>query len=160
MSRLGLKERSWKMTVHLKKLVPDDIPELVSIEQECFSDPWSERLLSALLESAFDETWVLRLEDGTAAGYINLRFLAGERELMRIAVRPECRGRGYSRKMMEQMVKSAEEKQVHDMTLEVRAGNLTAINLYKSYGFRKEAVRKNYYHDPDEDAFIMWRRPA
>lgn len=78
LSRLGLKERSWQMTMHLKKLVPDDIPELVSIEQECFSDPWSEGLLSALLESAFDETWVLRLDDGTAAGYINLRFLAGE----------------------------------------------------------------------------------
>ena len=92
------------MTMHLKKLVPDDIPELVSIEQECFSDPWSEGLLSALLESAFDETWVLRLDDGTAAGYIDLRFLAGEGELMRIAVRPEYRGRGYSRKMMEQMV--------------------------------------------------------
>ena len=77
---------------------------------------------------------------------------------MRIAVKKEYRGLGYSRKLMEQMVKSAAEMGIQDLTLEVRAGNEPAINLYKSCGFKKEAVRRGYYHDPTEDAFIMWRR--
>ena len=79
---------------------------------------------------------------------------------MRIAVHPELRGRGLSRKLMDQLEETAREKGAEALTLEVRKSNRTAIELYKSYGFRKEAVRKNYYHDPDEDAFIMWRRPA
>ena len=42
--------------------------------------------------------------------------------------------------------------------LEVRESNLGARNLYDSYGFRQEAVRKGYYHNPAEDAIIMWNR--
>lgn len=144
----------------LRKLAASDIPALVQLEKNCFSDPWSEQILMDLPESCLDETWVLETEGKEVAGYINFRFLSGEGELMRIAVLPEFRGCGYARKMMEQMVKSAEENQAQDLTLEVRAGNVPAINLYKSYGFRKEAVRKKYYHDPEEDAFIMWRRES
>ena len=44
------------------------------------------------------------------------------------------------------------------IALEVRESNLGARNLYDSYGFRQEAVRKGYYHNPAEDAIIMWNR--
>ena len=59
---------------------------------------------------------------------------------------------------MDRLEISAKEKEAPDLTLEVRAGNTPAINLYKSYGFQAEAVRKNYYQNPVEDALIMWRR--
>ena len=99
----------------------------------------------------------VQLEAGVI-GYANFRFLAGEGELMRIAVLPEHRGCGESKKLMDRLEISAKEKEAPDLTLEVRAGNTPAINLYKSYGFQAEAVRKNYYQNPVEDALIMWRR--
>lgn len=139
-------------------MAAEDVPAVAKIERDCFSDAWSERLLCDMLESPYDEAWVLVGSEGGLYGYINIRFLAGEGELMRIAVEKEFRGLGYSRKLMERMVKSAEEKESYDLTLEVRSGNTAAINLYKSYGFRKEAVRREYYRNPTEDAFIMWRR--
>ena len=142
----------------LREMTKDDIPEVERVEQTCFSDAWSEKLLSDMLESKWDEAWVLAAEGGTVIGYANFRFLAGEGELMRIAVLPEHRGRGESKKLMDRLEISAKEKEAPDLTLEVRAGNTSAVNLYKSYGFQAEAVRKNYYHDPVEDAFIMWRR--
>ena len=142
----------------LRGMTKDDIPAVERIEQTCFSDAWSEKLLSDMLESKWDEAWVLAAEDGTVIGYANFRFLAVEGELMRIAVLPEHRGRGESKKLMDRLEISAKEKEAPDLTLEVRAGNTSAVNLYKSYGFQAEAVRKNYYHDPVEDAFIMWRR--
>lgn len=144
--------------VFLRAMAPEDVEAVAKIEQDCFSDAWSERLLCDMLNSPFDEAWVLVDSEGSVHGYINIRFLAGEGELMRIAVEKDFRGLGYSRKLMERMVKSAQEKEAHDLTLEVRAGNGAAINLYKSYGFKKEAVRRDYYHSPAEDAFIMWRR--
>jgi ribosomal-protein-alanine N-acetyltransferase len=82
--------------------------------------------------------------------------IAGEGELMRIAVHPELRGRGLSRKLMDQLEETAREKGAEALTLEVRKSNRTAIELYKSYGFGEEAVRKNYYENPAEDALIMW----
>lgn len=144
----------------LREMTMDDIPAVEQIEQTCFSNAWSEKLLSDMLESEWDEAWVLADADDTVIGYANFRFLAGEGELMRIAVLPEYRGRGESRKLMDRLEMSAEEKEAPDLTLEVRAGNTPAVNLYKSYGFQAEAVRKNYYHDPVEDALIMWRRPV
>lgn len=77
---------------------------------------------------------------------------------MRIAVLPEYRGRGYSKVLMDAMMEAAAKNQITDLTLEVRAGNESAIGLYKAYGFAEEAVRKKYYHNPTEDALIMWLR--
>ena len=77
---------------------------------------------------------------------------------MRIAVFPEFRGQGYSRELMDRMEKSAAEKAVNALSLEVRAGNEVALGLYQSYGFREEARRKNCYQQPVEDAVIMWLR--
>ena len=75
----------------LRAMTVDDISAVKQIEQTCFSDAWSEKLLSDLLESEWDEAWVLTDTDGTRIGYANFRFLAGEGELMRIAVLPEHR---------------------------------------------------------------------
>ena len=142
----------------LRPMSADDVAEVAAMEKECFSDAWSEGLLRDMLKNPYDEAWVMMRRDGILCGYLNVRFLCGEGELMRIAVKKEFRGHGLSRKLMDQMVKTAKEKEVFDLTLEVRAGNQAAINLYKSYGFKKEAVRRGYYHSPTEDAFIMWRR--
>ena len=122
-----------------------------------FSDAWSEKLLQDLLTSSWDKAWVLK-EDETVCGYSNFRVIAGEGELMRIAVHGACRGRGYGRLLMERLLREAEEENVEDITLEVRASNGPAIALYEAYGFQKEAVRKNYYSGPTEDALIYWKR--
>ena len=97
-------------------------------------------------------------EDETVCGYSNFRVIAGEGELMRIAVHGASRGRGYGRLLMERLLREAEEENVEDITLEVRASNAPAIALYEAYGFQKEAVLKNYYSGPTEDALIYWKR--
>lgn len=144
------------MAVQLRKMTAADVEALTAIEQTCFSDAWSERMVRDLADSIWDEVWVLEAED--ILGYINYRFIAGEGELMRIAVLPEYRGRGYSKVLMDAMMEAAAKNQITDLTLEVRAGNESAIGLYKAYGFAEEAVRKKYYHNPTEDALIMWLR--
>lgn len=142
--------------MELRLITEGDVAQVAALEQVCFSDAWSEKLVANLLDSSYDEAWVLACDNGEIAGYINLRFLAGEGELMRIAVRPEYRGLGLSKLLMDRMMQSAREQDAPELTLEVRAGNVAAIGLYQSYGFVSEAVRKGYYHNPTEDALIMW----
>ncbi len=98
------------------------------------------------------------MQEGRVWGYCCLRLLAGEGEIQRIAVLPEYRRLGVGRKMMEAMVNHAIRDRAYAISLEVRAGNLAARKLYESFGFAAEAVRKGYYHNPPEDALIMWRR--
>lgn len=95
---------------------------------------------------------------GQVVAYANLRLLAGEGEIERIAVNPAMRRRGIGRKLMEAMVTFASQEGVTDATLEVRAGNIAARKLYESFGFVEEGRRKAYYRNPTEDALIMWRR--
>lgn len=158
----------------LRSMEERDLAAAAELERLSFSAPWSEAILRESLESRLDFLWVLEQADGAGesaeqageerktgenrslAGYCNLRVIAGEGELMRIAVHPELRGRGLSRKLMDQLEKAAREQGAEALTLEVRKSNRTAVELYKSYGFREEAVRKNYYENPVEDALIMW----
>lgn len=144
----------------IREMKETDLAAVAGLERQSFTVPWSERLLADCLDSVFDRVWVLEEEDGAGqiAGYCNFRVIAGEGELMRIAVLPSRRGRGYARELMERLEEDARERRAEEITLEVRASNTPAINLYKSYGFKTEAVRKRYYTHPDEDAFIMWRR--
>ncbi|MBR6615035.1 MAG: GNAT family N-acetyltransferase, partial [Lachnospiraceae bacterium] len=102
------------MTVKLRTMTAADVEALTAIEQTCFSDAWSERMVRDLADSIWDEVWVLEAED--ILGYINYRFIAGEGELMRIAVLPEYRGRGYSKALMDAMMEAAAKNQITDLT--------------------------------------------
>ena len=86
------------------------------------------------------------------------RTIAGEAELFRIGVRPPLRGLGYGKKLMEGVVENSRKNGVTAIALEVREGNTPARSLYKSYGFKEECIRSDYYRDPNEDAVIMWNR--
>ena len=141
----------------IRKMEMADIIEVVEIEKQCFSDAWSQKTLEGGLHNPLDQLFV-SMDSGHVCGYSNFRVIAGEGEVLRIAVLPQMRGRGHGKKLMETMVAFARKNRVPEATLEVRSGNLSAINLYKSYGFKEEAIRKSYYHDPTEDAIIMWNR--
>lgn len=134
-----------------------DLEAVKELEQACFSEYWSENLLRQALESKFDTLFVCICQ-GKVAGYSVVRVLAGEGEIQRIAVFPEFRRQGIARKLMDAMTEFARREQVSAIALEVRESNVPARNLYESYGFKEEAVRKGYYHDPVEDAIIMWNR--
>ena len=140
----------------IRRMEPRDLEEVAGLEQVCFTENWSYRLLEAGIHSPYDLYFVWE-QEGRVWGYCCLRLLAGEGEIQRIAVLPEYRRLGVGRKMMEAMVNHAIRDRAY-ASLEVRAGNLAARKLYESFGFAAEAVRKGYYHNPPEDALIMWRR--
>lgn len=141
----------------IRRMEERDIPEIADLEQICFSESWSAHILEAGLHSPYDIYYVYE-QDGQLLGYCNLRVLAGEGEIQRIAVRPGSRRLGVGRSMMDAMMDYAIRKKAYAISLEVRQGNTPARNLYESYGFTEEAVRKAYYHNPTEDAVIMWKR--
>lgn len=141
----------------IRRMEEKDLPLIADLEKVCFTENWSYGILEAGLHSPYDAYFVLE-QDGRILGYANLRILAGEGEIQRIAVLPEVRRLGAGRKLMDAMVAHARENQVYAVTLEVRETNRAARNLYESYGFAAEAVRKGYYHNPSEDAIIMWLR--
>ena len=121
-----------------------DLEQVAELEKRCFSENWSYRLLEAGIHSEYDIYYVWE-QEGRILGYCNLRLLAGEGEIQRIAVLPEYRRLGLGRKMMDAMTDYARVNRASAVSLEVRESNLAARNLYESCGFAAEAVRKGYY---------------
>lgn len=141
----------------IRPMTRDDIPAAARLEAACFSDAWSEKLIGDSMDASWNHFFAAE-EEGAVVGYSVLCLVAGEGEIQRIAVCPDLRRRGMGRKLMEAMAAFARAQGADALTLEVRESNLAARSLYKSCGFREEAVRRGYYRSPKEDAVICWNR--
>ncbi len=141
----------------IRPMTDGDLPDVWRLEQSCFSDPWSMKLLTDALSGGFDRFFIAERE-GRFCGYGDLRIVAGEGEIARIAVKEDVRRLHVGRELMEAMLDAAERAGAPEVTLEVRESNTAARKLYESCGFAAEGRRKRYYRNPEEDALILWRR--
>lgn len=78
--------------------------------------------------------------------------LAGESEILNLAVAAEQRRRGVGAALVH-----AVSEQPADLFLEVRRSNRGGIAFYRRCGFQEAGCRKDYYRDPPEDAIVMKR---
>lgn len=131
-----------------------DLEQVVNIEERCFPESWSGKMIESGLKCSYDIFFVIEMKQNLI-GYAALRILGGVGEIQRIAILPEWRRQGYARELLDSVVKVSRQKQAGWMILEVRNSNETARNLYKSYGFFEEGIRKDYYRNPSEDAILM-----
>lgn len=96
-----------------------------------------------------------RSRSGTVIGYAGMWLMVDEAHITTIAVRAAWRGRGLGELLLASLVESAIGMGAERITLEVRVSNESAQNLYRKYGFRQEGLRRRYYSDNNEDAYIM-----
>lgn len=144
------------MQTAVVELAPCLVPDAAELEKRCFSQPWSATAISESLNSG--NVCGLALFDGhRLAGYALMQAICGEGELLRIAVAPEHRRRGYAKALMSALLDKAREIGLEKIALEVRASNTSAAALYAHAGFKVDGLRKGYYQDPAEDGILMSR---
>jgi len=141
----------------ISKMIGENIEPVMLLEREIFSDPWTETAFYTAINNPLYESIVAK-EGEQIVGYLIYSYIPPEGEIQRIAVRTGFQKRGIGTALMENIVLFSKEQEVTAITLEVRAGNRAARNLYEHCGFVKEGVRKGYYQGPQEDAVIMWNR--
>ncbi|MFC1967145.1 ribosomal protein S18-alanine N-acetyltransferase [Chloroflexota bacterium] len=88
-------------------------------------------------------------------GFAGIWVLADEAHITNIAVRQRYLRRGIGELMLVCLIDLADEMKAEMLTLEVRASNTTAQQLYAKYGFEEVGLRKHYYLDNREDALLM-----
>ena len=98
-------------------------------------------------------SYFLAVDEGQVLGFVAIQETLYEAEVLQIAVKRAFQGRGLAQQLLAQL---PDHKEIF---LEVRVSNLPAQSLYKKMHFQEIARRKNYYHDPIEDAVIMKRTP-
>lgn len=88
-------------------------------------------------------------------GYGGFWCSAREAHISTIAVHPRLRRKGIGQLILLAMIEKARSGGADHITLEVRASNLVAQNLYRKYGFQVVGQRGEYYSDNNEDAVVM-----
>lgn len=147
-------------SVEISYLTIKDIDEILNINRLSFKTPWSrESLIKELDDNSFAR-YVVAKKDGLVLGYGGLWIIVDEAHVTNIAVHPEYRGIGIGNMLMDAMIDICRLELVVGITLEVRASNVAAQNLYKKFGFIQEGIRKGYYEDNHEDALILWKHFA
>ena len=113
--------------------------------------PWTiEQVVADLALDTTEYFYVYNQEE--VVGFLALQNLVGELEVTNIAILKAYQGRGYASQLMKHL-----EERSEPIFLEVRASNQVAQALYRKFGFESLGIRKNYYHEPQEDAVIMRR---
>jgi len=144
-----------------RRLTLGDLDAIEPIERRAYPTPWSRSMFagelakpSSLCFGAVDPE-----ADGRLAGYLIVSRYVDAWHIMNIAVDEPYRGRGVARQLLAELFAATVDDALRGYTLEVRVSNASAIKLYEQAGFRISGVRRGYYTDNREDAYVMWKDP-
>lgn len=132
------------------KIEQDKINEIIEIEKEAFSEPWTQDTYREL-DRNYNTHMYIYYEEKEVIAYAVFLDMVDVFELVKIAVKKEFRGKRYGAKFLTDII----DKFDKNIFLEVREKNISAIKLYESTGFKRVNIRKNYYRDTGENAVIM-----
>ncbi len=140
--------------IELLRMNESHVSQVAQLEKICFVDPWSENSVASELKNPLS-LWLVAMDGQQLAGYIGSQSVGEEADMMNVAVHPDFRKNGIGRMLIMQLIETLKTKGIHCLTLEVRASNVPAIDLYEKLDFKRIGCRPNYYRHPREDALIM-----
>jgi ribosomal-protein-alanine N-acetyltransferase len=144
------------MEIHIRRLIPNDLDEVMEIEPVAFgSHHWSRQsFLNELTNpSGF---YFAAVAEGTLLGYSGFWLIGDEAHITTLAVHPDLRRNYIGESLLINDIEHALDVGAKRLTLEVRASNDVAQKLYGKYGFKELGKRRKYYQDNDEDALVLW----
>ncbi len=134
-------------------MVAGDLAAVVQLAEQSMLNAWNREQFAAEMDISSG----LRLvaDNGKICGYLMGRAVAGEAEILQLAVLPSCHCLGIGSGLLAQGLRSLSQQRVRTCFLEVRKQNAGAVSLYQQAGFRQVGIRKRYYRHPVDDAVIM-----
>ncbi len=130
---------------------------LAALHRACFpDDPWEAPALARIMALSGGFGW-LAIEDEEPAGFILVRDLGNECEVLSLGVAPLWRRRGVAQELLRKAISEATRRHLPSIVLEVAVDNDAATDLYRAAGFVAVGRRARYYSRPDGrvDAMIL-----
>lgn len=93
--------------------------------------------------------YLIYLIDDKIVGFINYLLIYDRMEIVNFNVLDFFQNKHIGSSLLKKLIEISKNKKLKNITLEVRSDNTKAIYLYKKYGFKEVAIRKNYYNDTD-----------
>ena len=147
------------LEVQFEPMVAERLDAVVAIEQRAYAHPWNRTNFLDALQSG-NQAQMLVAED-LLLGYFVAMAGVDEMHLLNITVAPEYQGQGWARVMLDALTLWARGQSAEWLWLEVRVGNLRAMQVYEAHGYKRVGQRKDYYpsgRGQREDAVVMGLR--
>lgn len=135
----------------IREMTMGDLAAVVALENANQPTPWSDKVFRDEL-AADNRTYLVAGEP--IVGFGGVMVIGDEAHITNLLVDPERRRQGLGRSLMLALIEAAVRNGAHHLTLEVRAENAGARELYASVGMAPVGIRRNYYGN--DDAIIMW----
>ncbi len=134
-----------------------DLPSVMEIEARSFPNPWHESTFRGEIQHRPISFPLVVVHDtlNRVIGYIIFWLIGDEAQINNIAIHPDFRRLGIGELVMRQVIQQLRSSGAVMVTLEVRPSNIGAQALYRKLGFRMIGIRKGYYTNPSEDAFVL-----
>ena len=146
--------------VQIRPMQAADLDQVQAIDRLSFSIPWPPSAYRyELFKNELSLLWVAELASQASpkpvVGAIVVWLVLDEAHIATLSVHPDYRENGIGKALVATALAAAIYKKMISATLEVRAGNLAAQQLYKHFRFEVVGRRLRYYRDNNEDALIM-----
>jgi [ribosomal protein S18]-alanine N-acetyltransferase len=136
---------------------PDAAERLAMLHSACFpDDPWEAGAMARLIALTGSFGWLV-WEDREPVGFILVRDLGNECEILSLGVLPRWRRRGLGQDLLRAAIAETQRRGLPSLVLEVATDNDAASALYAALGFTPVGRRARYYRRPDgrADALIL-----
>ncbi len=150
-------QREKEAEIIVRELKVEDSAAVAEMEQQIFSDPWSEKSVMETVQQKQSVCFAAE-KAGHILGYLLVYHAADEAEIARIAVQKEARRQGVAGKLMQALEHYCEEHKMEKLLLDVRESNEAARSFYTKNGFVEDGIRQGFYTNPSEDAVLMSRQ--
>ena len=137
--------------MRLRAARAEDATTLARLHAAAFDRPWSAGEIATLMTTP--GVFALAVD---FQGFILCRSIAGEAEILTLAVIPAARRLGVGRALVEAAAGLAATQAAGSLFLEVAHDNVAALALYAAAGFERVGLRKGYYAS-GADAVVMRR---
>jgi ribosomal-protein-alanine N-acetyltransferase len=135
----------------IRALTSDDAGAVADLESRCVgAAQWGKAACRDIAANGIIGLAAAR--ENILLGFILVRAVDDEMEVMNLAVEPGARRQGIAARLLARVIEDVEVNRVY---LEVRESNSAARAFYSSRGFAERGRRKNYYSQPVEDALVL-----
>ncbi len=142
------------MVLEIRTFRSEDLDQVMAIEEASFPDPY-DPLLFRWFRFRVGDGFVVAEAEGIV-GYAISEIREGRGHIVSMAVSPKNRRSGVGASLLQELIGRLEPR-VHDVYLEVRAGNKVAIQLYEKFSFKRTGETRRRYYPDGEDAIVMAR---
>ena len=141
--------------IELTRMRRRHLRRVLAIEARVYPRPWSASLFLSELSQRNSRSYLVARHQGIVVGYGGMMFTGAAAHVTPIAVDPALPARKVGPRLLLTLVTEAIARGSRQISLEVRVSNLAAQRMYEKFGFSVTGVRRGYYIETNEDAYVM-----